>query len=89
MKVLTSSLLIITLVLIAIVICSSDNQTIESESVEKREEVREEIISSAANFLQLSPSLINTCRTGYRLTESGNCRKILRGGSVGVTTEKP
>lgn len=84
MKLLTSCLVLI-IILISFVRCSINAYQTNEGDIEKREEVQEEAISSPAP-IQLSASLINTCRTGYRLTESGICRRVLR---VGGTTEKP
>lgn len=67
--------------------CSTINQQVneENEEIEQKEEVHEEVVTSAAHLMQ--SSLIKICRTGFRLTESGSCRKIIKGGSG--TTERP
>lgn len=97
MKVLTSQLnvVIILIVLIPIVLCSIDsksnanvieNREEDSKSVQG-EEAQEEVVQAiSATSMQLSPSLINTCRSGYRLTEAGDCRRIFT--STGIKTSK-
>lgn len=58
---------------------NQDNQInqIEQKNKENPEEVTEEIISQVVKIQELSASLINTCREGFRLTSSGRCVRIL------------
>ena len=77
MKLLTSLLL---LILLASFVCSSGSQ----EEKESKEEVKEEFVSQTIKVQEFSASLINTCRRGFRLDASGNCRLV-----IGLTTSKP
>lgn len=63
---------------ILIIISFVRSSTIDNHQTEEgeREEVQEEINKPVVN-LNLHSVRLNTCRTGYRLTESGDCRRVL------------
>lgn len=54
--------------------CSVENQISKEEVLE---EVKEEFTAQTAQIQQFSAALIKTCRIGYRLMPSGQCRLVL------------
>jgi hypothetical protein len=79
MKLITSISLQILLLILAISLVSS-----ASDENNNAQEVSEEIVQAINQPVAFSAAIHSVCRSGYRLSSAGRCRKIL-----GVTTTTP